>query len=77
MGLFSWHFPSGDKGDQGAARSQGPGSAGKGTRQDGSRYYEDEVHNTENGFRVQRGANGEKRIAYPTADGGYVKKRSS
>jgi hypothetical protein len=77
VGLFSWLFSSGDKGDREGAASEEPVSKGKGSREDGSPYYQDEVHNTQNGFRVQRGAKGEKRIAYPTADGGYVKKRKS
>jgi len=75
MSLFSWFFSSGKKGDREASAPEGATAKSKGTREDGSPYFEDEVHNTDNGFRVQRGAKGEKRIAYPTANGGYVKKR--
>lgn len=46
---------------------------GKGTRADGTNHYQDEVHNKENGFRVQKGPDGEKRIKYPTKDGHVTK----
>ena len=51
-----------------------PAGGGKGTRQDGSNYYQAEVLNKKNGFRVERGEQGEKRIGYRTKDG-YVTKR--
>jgi hypothetical protein len=75
VGLFSWLFSSGDKGDREGAASKEPVSKGKGTRKDGTTYYQDVVRNEENGFRVQVGEKGEERIGYPTADGGYVWKR--
>jgi hypothetical protein len=75
MGLFSWLFSSSGKDGREAAAPEGAVAKGKGTRADGSPYFQDEVHNIQNGFRVQRGAKGEKRVAYPLADGGYVKKR--
>jgi hypothetical protein len=75
MGLFSWLFSSGDKGDREASAVEGATAQGKGTRKDGTKYYQDVVRNEENGFRVQVGEKGEERIGYPTADGGYVWKR--
>ena len=76
MGLFSWLFSRKDEGDrEAAAAAAGAAAKGKGTRKDGTKYYQDVVHNKENGFRVQLGEKGEERIVYPTADGGYVKKR--
>ena len=62
MGLFSWLFSSGDKGDREASACEGAAATGKGTRKDGTKYYQDEVPNEENGFRVQVGEKGEERI---------------
>ena len=75
MGLFSWLFSSGDNGDREASAGEGAAAKGKGTRKDGTKYYQDVLRNEENGFRVQIGEKGEERIGYPTADGGYVWKR--
>jgi len=75
MSLFGWFFSGGAKKGREASTSEGATAQGKGTRKDGSTYYQDVLHNKENGFRVQVGEQGEERIAYPTADGGYVKKR--
>lgn len=47
----------------------------KGTREDGTLYYQDVYRNRKNGFRVQRGEKGEERYGYPTAGGGFVWKR--
>jgi|694.fasta_scaffold05072_1 hypothetical protein len=49
-------------------------TSGKGTRADGTNYYQDEVVNPTNGFRVQRGEKGEKRIKYPTKDANVTKR---
>ncbi len=75
MSLFSWLFSGGDKKDQEGSTSEASTAKGKGTRKDGTKYYQDVVHNKQNGFRVQVGEQGEERIVYPTADGSYVKKR--
>lgn len=55
MGLFSWLFSSGDEGDRETSAPAGTAAKGKGTRKDGSKYYQDFVQNNENGFRVQLG----------------------
>ena len=40
MGLFSWLFSSGDKGDREASAREGAAAKGKGTRKDGTKYYQ-------------------------------------
>ena len=46
---------------------------GKGTRPDGTNHYQNELSNKTNGFRVQKGPDGEKRIKYPTKEGHVTK----
>jgi len=75
MGWFSRFFFGSGRDHEEPTDAAAEPKKGKGTRDDGTTHYQDEVHNKKNGFRVQRGANGQKRISYPTADGGYVKKR--
>lgn len=73
MGWFSGFFSRKAK-EERTQDDSVPASERRGTREDGSKYFKDEVHNTDNGFRVQRGENGEKQIKYRTKDG-YVTKR--
>ena len=74
MGWFSDFF-SGKRAEETPQQTSSPASLGNGTRQDGSKYYQDVVHDTATGFRVQRGEEGEKRIKYRTKDGSYVTKK--
>ena len=74
MGWFSDFF-SGKRAEETPQQTSSPANLGNGTRQDGSNYYQDVVHDTATGFRVQRGEEGEKRIKYRTKDGSYVTKK--
>ena len=74
MGWFSDFF-LGKRAEETPLQTSSSASLGTGTRQDGSKYYQDVVHDTATGFRVQRGEEGEKRIKYRTKDGSYVTKK--